>query len=194
MVNKLKVKDLVTIGIFFVIYFGVYFAVGMMGIIPVLFLFYPFTGAIITGPIVMLFMAKVPKLWALFIFGMIPSLLIWAAGHSFVVPLFTLICVGIAEYVFRKGGFKSFKYNALAYAVFSCWEVGSLLQMRVVREHYLSMSYKLGMAKEYMATLDRLISYPNLVLVLIGAFIGGLIGAFFGKKMLRKHFEKAGII
>ena len=36
--NKLKVKDLVLIGIFAVIYFVGMFAIGMMGLIPILFL------------------------------------------------------------------------------------------------------------------------------------------------------------
>lgn len=35
--RKLSVKDLVTIGVFVVIYFVVMFGVGMMGIIPILF-------------------------------------------------------------------------------------------------------------------------------------------------------------
>ncbi|HGI6058883.1 TPA: MptD family putative ECF transporter S component, partial [Streptococcus pneumoniae] len=36
--KKLKVKDLVSIGVFGVIYFAFMFGVGMMGLIPILFL------------------------------------------------------------------------------------------------------------------------------------------------------------
>lgn len=39
--NKLKIKDLVTIGVFAVIYFVVMFGVGMIGMVPILFLVYP---------------------------------------------------------------------------------------------------------------------------------------------------------
>ncbi len=38
--KKLKVKDLVSIGVFGVIYFAFMFGVGMMGLIPILFLIY----------------------------------------------------------------------------------------------------------------------------------------------------------
>ena len=38
--NKLKIKDLVTIGVFTVLYFAFMFGVGMMGVIPILFLIY----------------------------------------------------------------------------------------------------------------------------------------------------------
>lgn len=67
--NKLKIKDLVTIGVFTVIYSVFMFGVGMMGVIPILFLIYPTVLGIVTGTIIMLFMAKVQKPWALFILG-----------------------------------------------------------------------------------------------------------------------------
>lgn len=60
--NKLKIKDLVTIGVFAVIYFVFMFGVGMMGVIPILFLIYPTVLGIVTGTIIMLFMAKVQNL------------------------------------------------------------------------------------------------------------------------------------
>lgn len=46
--NKLKIKDLVTIGVFTVIYLVFMFGVGMMGVIPILFLIYPTVLGIVT--------------------------------------------------------------------------------------------------------------------------------------------------
>ena len=57
--KKLKVKDLVSIGVFAVIYFALMFGVGMMGMIPILFLIYPAVLAVVAGTVVMLFMTKV---------------------------------------------------------------------------------------------------------------------------------------
>lgn len=79
--KKLKVKDLVSIGVFAVIYFVLMFGVGMMGIIPILFLIYPTVLGIIAGTVLMLFMAKVQKPWALFILGMISPLVMFAMGR-----------------------------------------------------------------------------------------------------------------
>lgn len=39
--EKLRIKDLVTIGVFTVIYFVLMFASGMIGIVPILYLAYP---------------------------------------------------------------------------------------------------------------------------------------------------------
>ena len=57
--KKLKVKDLVSIGVFGVIYLVLLFGVGMMGIILLLFLIYPTVLGIVAGTVVMLFMTKV---------------------------------------------------------------------------------------------------------------------------------------
>lgn len=62
--QKLKVKDLVTIGVFAIIYFIVYYAVGMIGLVPILYLVFPAVFAVVGGVIVMLFMAKEQKPWA----------------------------------------------------------------------------------------------------------------------------------
>lgn len=85
--DKLKVKDLVTIGVFTVIYFVLMFSVGMIGVVPILFLVYPTILGLVTGTPIMLFMAKVRKPWALFILGMMPRLLclLWVT-HMYCRP------------------------------------------------------------------------------------------------------------
>ncbi|MDO4772555.1 MAG: MptD family putative ECF transporter S component [Bacillota bacterium] len=194
MSKHLKIKDFVTMGIFFVIYFAVFFGVGMIGLIPILFLCFPFVSGVINGTTVMLYMAKVPKPWSIFLFGMLGPLFMWTMGHTYIVPAVAVVFVGLAELCFRLGKFKSFKYIALSYAFFSCWIVGSLMQMLLVKERYIQMSLEVGMSPEYLDSLEKLISYPSMLLVTLGAFVGGLIGAFIGKKMLKKHFAKAGIL
>ncbi len=168
--KKLKVKDLVSIGVFAVIYFVLMFGVGMMGIIPILFLIYPTVLGIIAGTVVMLFMAKVQKPWALFILGMISPLVMFAMGHTYVLLVFSLIVMIVAELIRR-----------------------SLMQMLLAKEKYLEMSVGM-MGQEYADALENLITYPHMALVALGAFLGGIIGAYIGKALLKKHFEKAGIV
>lgn len=67
------------------------------------------------------------------------------------------------------------------------------MQMLLVKDRYLEMCLQM-MGEEYTRGLERLITYPNMALVYIGAFVGGIIGAYIGKAFLKKHFEKAGII
>jgi len=191
--KKLKIKDLVTIGVFAVIYFAGMFAIGMIGVVPILFLTLPAILGIVLGVLVMLFMAKVQKPWALFIFGMITPTIMFAMGHTYVVFVHAIVVMLIAEFIRRGGNYKSFKSNALANGVFTLWMCGSLMQMLLVKDKYLEMIIPM-MGQEYADALERLITYPNMAIVYLSAFVAGIIGAYFGKAMLKKHFEKAGIV
>ena len=148
--KKLKIKDLVTIGVFAVIYVVIIFALGMIGFLPVLYLVYPALLGIVSGTVIMLFMAKVQKPWAVLILGM------------------------------------------LTFAIFNTWICGSLMQMLWAREKYIEIAMVMG--EEYVNALIKLVTYPNMALVYLGAIIGGLIGANIGRVLLKKHFIKAGII
>ena len=190
--KKLKVKDLVSIGVFGVIYFALMFGIGMMGMIPILFLIYPTVLGIIAGTVVMLFMTKVQKPWALFIFGMISPLIMFAAGHTYVVVVLSLIVMIISELIRNIGNYNSFKYNMLSYSVFCIWIFSSMMLMLLAKEVYIEHCKMMG--DDYVVALEKLITYPHMALVALGAFIGGIIGAYIGKALLKKHFEKAGIV
>ena len=190
--KKLKIKDLVTIGVFAVIYLVIMFGVGMIGVIPILFLVYPTILGIVSGTVVMLFMAKVQKPWALLIFGMLTPIFMMVEGHTYILVLHAFVVILIAELIRRAGNYNSFKYNMLSFAIFNTWICGSLMQMLWAREKYIELSMMMG--KEYVDILIKLITYQHMALVYIGAILGGLIGANIGRILLKKHFIKAGII
>ena len=91
--KKLKIKDLVTIGVFAVIYLVIMFSVGMIGVIPILFLIYPTILGIVSGTVVMLFMAKVQKPWALLIFGMLTPIFMMVEGHTYILVLHAFVVI-----------------------------------------------------------------------------------------------------
>ena len=190
--KKLKIKDLVTIGVFAVIYLVIMFGVGMIGVIPILFLVYPTILGIVSGTVVMLFMAKVQKPWALLIFGMLTPIFMMVEGHTYILVLHAFVVILIAELIRRAGNYNSFKYNMLSFAIFNTWICGSLMQMLWAREKYIEMTMMMG--NEYVEALERLVTYPHMALVYIGAILGGLIGANIGRILLKKHFIKAGIV
>ena len=191
--TRLEVRDLVTIGVFGVIYFVCMFAVGMMGVVPILYLLYPMVFGVVGGPIVLLFMAKVQKPWALVIFGMITPIIMFLFGHTLLVPGVALVTMLVAEGMRRIGKYRSLRYNMLAYVVMATILCSSLLQMLVMKELYLQLT-EAEMGREYTEALEKLISVRNMGLVYLGAVLGGIVGAFLGRKLLKKHFEKAGIV
>lgn len=192
--EKLKIKDLVTIGVFTVIYFVLMFLSGMIGMVPILYLAYPAVAGIITGIVIMLFMAKVQKPWGLFILGLICSFIVIAMGNTYIILIHALISMVIAEFVRKIGGYKSFKYNMLSFTIFNTWICGFLMQILLAKDKVIEMAETRGMGYDYIMKLIALLNFRNMIFVYIGAIVGGIIGAYIGKVFLKKHFEKAGII
>ena len=190
--KKLKIKDLVTIGVFAVIYVVIIFALGMIGFLPVLYLVYPALLGIVSGTVIMLFMAKVQKPWAVLILGMLTSIFMMVEGNTYLLIIHSFVVMLIAELIRRVGNYNSFKYNMLSFAIFNTWICGSLMQMLWAREKYIEIAMVMG--EDYVNALIKLVTYPNMALVYLGAILGGLIGANIGRILLKKHFIKAGII
>ena len=190
--KKLKIKDLVTIGVFAVIYVVIIFALGMIGFLPGLYLVYPALLGIVSGTVIMLFMAKVQKPWAVLILGMLTSVFMMVEGNTYLLIIHSFVVMLIAELIRRVGNYNSFKYNMLSFAIFNTWICGSLMQMLWAREKYIEIAMVMG--EEYVNALIKLVTYPNMALVYLGAILGGLIGANIGRILLKKHFIKAGII
>ena len=55
-------------------------------------------------------------------------------------------------------------------------------------------SYEKMFGSEYLGTLTKIVSPMTTAIMLIVIAICGLIGAVISKKLLKKHFEKAGMI
>lgn len=192
--EKLVIKDLVTIGVFTVIYFVLMFLSGMVGMVPVLYLAYPTLAGIITGIVIMLFMAKVQKPWGLFILGLICGFIVIAMGNTYVILIHVVISMAIAELLRKKGEYKSFKCNMLSFAVFNTWICGFLMQILLAKDKVIGLAETRGMGHDYIMKLIALVNYRSMILVYIGAIVGGIVGAYIGKVFLKKHFEKAGIV
>lgn len=192
--EKLRIKDLVTIGVFTVIYFVLFFVAGMVGIIPILYLAYPTLAGIITGIVVMLFMAKVQKPWGLFLLGLICSLIVIAMGNTYIIVIHAVISMVIAELLRKKGEYRSFKYNMLSFAIFNTWICGFLMQILLAKDKVIELAETRGMGHDYIMKLITLLNFRSMILVYIGAIVGGILGAYIGKAFLKKHFEKAGIV
>ena len=192
--EKLRIKDLVTIGVFTVIYFVLFFVAGMVGIVPILYLAYPTLAGLITGIVVMLFMAKVQKPWGLFLLGLICSLIVIAMGNTYIIVIHAVISMVIAELLRKKGEYRSFKYNMLSFAIFNTWICGFLMQILLAKDKVIELAETRGMGHDYIMKLITLLNFRSMILVYIGAIVGGILGAYIGKVFLKKHFEKAGIV
>jgi len=194
--NKLKVKDLVNIGIFSALYMAIAMVVMIpVGIAPILWLLWPGIAGLFGGVFFTLLLTKVPKMGASLLLALISGILFFATGECTWVIIVTFAIAGLLAEVMRKVlGYKSFKGIALAGGFCAIGFIGSPLPMWLFQESYMKSIEEMGMGAEYVEGLQSMISAGSFIGMLAVAFIGGLLGTLIGHKMLKKHFEKAGIV
>ena len=99
----------------------------------------------------------------------------------------------IADIVLKAGNYKSFKVDVIGYWLFSCGMIGCQAPMWVMADTYMAQ-VETSMGEQYASELARYLpSWMGIAAVAI-IFVGSLLGALLGHKMLKKHFERAGIV
>jgi len=191
--NKLALKDLINIGIFSVIYFVGLFVIGMpLGFLVITYLAFPFTVSLILGIAVMFLLAKVQKPFGLFIFAAIPGCLMTLMGHTPVVAIHSLIVAALAEIVRKVLGYNTAKGSIVGYSIMSLWLCGAFWQIFLLKDQYFALTEKM-FGTDYARELTNL-PWWIMPILYITTFLGGLLGGLLGKKVLKKHFEKAGLL
>ena len=67
-----------------------------------------------------------------------------------------------------------------------------MLPFFILRDFFVE-SIRTSMGNDYVAVIEPFLTYEVLIILVIVTFIVGLISAYVGKIVLKKHFEKAGI-
>ena len=190
--NKLNAKDLINVGIYTAIYLVVFFVIGMLNAIPVLYPLTYFIAPVVTGIPFMLFLTKVDKFGMVSIMGVILAVFWYLMGYTY-IPTITYILAGVlSDLVFSFGKYKSFKFDVIGYWIFSCGMIGCAAPMWLMTTTYMEQ-VRVAMGDEYVAGLAKYMpswmGFAGIGIILVSS----IIGAFLGRKMLKKHFERAGI-
>ncbi|MBR3025291.1 MAG: MptD family putative ECF transporter S component [Oscillospiraceae bacterium] len=193
--NKLQAKDFITIGIFTALLFVVEFACGILGFIhPYIVASYVIMIPIVGSVPMMLFYTKIEKFGMISIMSVLLAIIMFVTGMGYLgAPL--IIAAGvIADLIAKSGGYKSFKKTVLSHGVFCLWICANYFPVIVTADSYRKNLIDGGYSTDYCDSLFRAINSKTIAVLLILCFIFGIIGAFIGKAVVKKHFEKAGIV
>lgn len=189
--EKMNVCDYITAAIMYVLMFLVYAGVGApigMTVAGSLFVFA--ACAVVWGTIFILLFTKVNKKGVVLLFG-----LIWAAMQlmSFWgVAIVIAIGAVIAELLWDKLDRRKFSTMLLCFTVQVIFlYLGMTLPLIFMKDMYLAAVS--AYADLYSTVFDMLIG-PMFFVGLAATVVGCIVGAFLGKLLLKKHFEKAGIV
>ena len=193
--KKLKAKDFITVGIFAAILFAVEFAFGMLGYIhPYIVAAYVIILPLASGIPMMLFYTKVEKFGMITILSILLAIIMFIGGMGYLgAPLIVAAGV-IADLIAKSGKYKSFKKTMVSYGVFCLWICANYFPVIITAESYRKSLIDEGYSAEYCNNLFLAINYKTIGVLLVLCFVFGCIGAVIGKAVVKKHFEKAGIV
>ncbi len=193
--NKLKAKDFITIGIFTALLFVVEFACGMLGFIhPYIVASYVIMIPLVGSIPMMLFYSKIEKFGMLTIMSVLLAIIMFITGMGWLGAPLIIIAGLVADLIAKSGGYKSFKKTVLSHGVFCLWICANYFPVIVTADSYRQDLLAGGYSAEYCDNLFRAINSKTIAVLLILCFVFGCIGAYLGKAVVKKHFEKAGIV
>lgn len=195
--NKLTVPDLISIGVFTALYF-VLVTIATFASVAIFPGFnnvvLPAFCALISGCVYTLLVVKLQKFGGISVMGIVMGLFFMISGH-FIISFAANIVMGIvADCVAKVGKYKSKKWIILSYVLFSYGLFGPIIPMWFMKDAYVANLVARGKDAVYIAELFANINMVTFVLAVVATLICALVGGWFGMKMIKKHFVKAGIV
>ena len=193
--KKLTSKDLITIGIFSVVFIAFIFVIACVQVVPLLCVAMPPLMALFTGPIYLLFVAKTQKPFCISILGLIVSVVVgFFVFGSVYIFLFNFVFFIIAELIAKIKDYKSFNVNLISYIICSLWVFGEISVYWVAKDWIMTRSIDMGIEAEFVNDIFKLATPLSLVILVVITFVLALLSGLFAKQMFKKHFKRSGII
>lgn len=194
--KKLTIPDLISIGVFTAIYFVLVavatFACALLPGVGNILL--PAAAALICGSVYMLLAAKLQKFGGITIMGLVMGLFFFVSGHFVLSFAANIVCGVLADLVAKMSNYRSKKGLLASYVVFSYGLTGPILPLWFMKDAYIANLTARGKDATYINTLFAPINGGSFVASMLAILVCAVLGGIFGQKMMKKHFEKAGIV
>ena len=193
----MKTKDIITTGIYTALYF-VFLCLGTLLSVLLAYSanmkYAPAVIALLAGTVYMLLIAKTKKFGCLILMSAVISVFFFMSGHFAFSFLPNLISGILADIIAKFGKYENKLYNLISYIVFSFGNLGPVIMMWVVRDAYIEHLVAIGKDTSYINEVMVNSDFSNVAWLSLTIIIGGLLGGLFGQYMLKKHFNKAGMV
>lgn len=187
----LKMRDIATIGIFGAILYVVTMVVGAVtGMEMTVYMFSCSFVALFSAPLYMLIMAKVHKKGAVLMTCAIVGIL-WALFGGIFVLLWMVILGIIGEVIASKTNYQNYKALTATFVLYvTAYYLGALAPLYYYSSYYFTHGYSEEATQALINAAHTTAAYVAVPVMVIMAVLASMIA----KKMLKKHFEKAGVI
>ena len=154
----------------------------------------PALAALISGSVYMLLAAKLQKFGGITIMGLVMGLFFFVSGHFVLSFAANIVCGLLADLIAARDKFRSKKLLLVSYVVFSYGLTGPILPLWFMKDAYIANLTARGKDAAYINTLFAPINSGSFVAAMAAILVCAVLGGLFGQRMMKKHFEKAGIV
>ncbi len=193
--NRLQMRDLITTGIISAVFFaGIMVSGAILGFVPGLSIFAMVPAAFLLGPIFVFLAARVPKPGAISILGVIIAILTFLLGFFWLYPVASIILGIVADLISAAGKYRSKKLVVLGYVIYSISPIGSSIMPWINRDAYTAYLVGSGADQAFMDALYASLENWMVPVMFVGTMVMAFLGALLGMRLIKKQFEKAGIV
>lgn len=191
---RMSPRDLISIGIFAALYIVVVMGISMFGFVSPVVMLVALAAAIVAGGVpFMLFLTRVSHAGMITVFAVITSGVLLLSGHPPVSFALTVALALVAEVIVWAGGYTSRRMSVLAHTVYAAWFIGPMLPIFYAPDDYYGGPSMQQMGQAYTEQMQALLSPGVLLAFCASTVVFGFLGGLLGARLLRKHFEKAGL-
>jgi len=192
---RFSVKDLINVGIFTVLYIIVVAVLGQLGALaPITQVLGPFYIPLVAGIPFMLFLTRVKHFGMVTLMGLLVGLVILATGQSYWVLVIAIVVSPLADWIMSTGKYQGWLKSVIGFAVFALSLIGTVVPLFFARDAFIGQVLAKGHKDQAWADAIIKLTPSWMFAVMIVMIIAGAVaGAYLGRAMLKKHFERAGI-
>lgn len=196
--EKMTVKDIVTVAVMMALFYAIAFVIGMGTVaIPILYLYGTAGVEMFLGSIFYLVAAnRANKHGLLFVWVMIYALITAVMGYMFMVPYFIAVAVISELVMIGKDTYRNPIRNMIGWSTYGIgMMLGTGVPCWIAWESYQKQALASGFTDTTMKLQYDMFSSPVLMFVgVVITVILSALGILLSQKILKKHFEKAGVL
>lgn len=173
--KKLTGKDLINVGIYTAMTLVIFFVVGLLTALPVVYPFLFIIWPIVCGIPMMLYYTKIQKFGMLTITGIIGGIFFYLIGYGWIGLLGWVLGGILSDVVLKIGGYQKFKVTVLSYACFCLGIMGLPRQPLVCRRSVLGKHPHL-----HGRSVRKHLAIPDALLDAVCGLCAAVCGRYFG--------------
>ena len=192
--KKLKIQDVISVGI----YTTIYFLVVSLGMLVLRFtipafnnILIPGVTALLAGIVYLLLLQRVPRFGAITIMGSVMGLFFFVSGHFPLSFLPNIVCALLADLIQYRTKISERPRTLLSYLVFSFGLTGPVLPLWFMKNAYVASLVARGKDAAYIESVFAPVTTVSFYLCIFSVIIGSVAGMYIGRKLFNKHFSKA---